>query len=472
MSVIVGWRCAGCGWAPPANETPRFRCPNARPGDGVDHLIARRLELSPGTEEGFPTETPEAREPNPFLRYRSLLGSYQAARLRGMTDARFARRVEALDLRIGEVDGRGFRETPFAVSPRLAGALGLSPEALWIKDETANVSGSHKARHLFGLMLWLETVPELAPANARLGIASCGNAALAAAVVARAAERSLEVFVPPDAHPAIARRLIELGARLVPCPREKEGAGDPCFLRFRQAVEHGVLPFTCQGPESGLVIEGGQTLAWEMASQLAASRKAIDRVFVQVGGGALATAVIQGLYEAFRLGALDRMPAIHAVQTAGGAPLARAWRRLAAHLLREAVPDEPYAAPVAAAELAQRLAEVPQAKIEAGLEHAVRHRGEFMWPWETPPKSLATGILDDETYDWAAVCRGMLATGGFPIVASEGQIARAHALAREHTGISADPTGTAGLAGLLTALDVEVVPRDESHAVLFTGVER
>jgi threonine synthase len=95
-----------------------------------------------------------------------------------------------------------------------------------------------------------------------------------------------------------------------------------------------------------------------------------------------------------------------------------------------------------------------------------------MWPWETPPKSLATGILDDETYDWAAVCRGMLATGGFPIVASEGQIARAHALAREHTGISADPTGTAGLAGLLTALDVEVVPRDESHAVLFTGVER
>jgi hypothetical protein len=30
---------------------------------------------------------------------------------------------------------------------------------------------------------------------------------------------------------------------------------------------------------------------------------------------------------------------------------------------------------------------------------------------------VATGILDDETYDWRAVVEGMLTTGGRPLVA-------------------------------------------------------
>ncbi len=485
MTPTIHWRCSGCGWQPAPLEPPPFRCPAAQPGDGIDHVLARRLEIASAPA---PAETGEsdARAPfassesNPFLRYRTLLGSYQTARRRGEADARFVRRVQELDAAIAAVDGSGFRETPLLAADELAAVLRLPAGSLRVKDETGNVSGSHKGRHLFGLMLWLDTAPELAAAGGRLGIASCGNAALAAAVVAAAAERSLEVFVPPDAHPAVARRLIELGARLVPCPRVGEAAGDPCYLRFRQAVEHGVLPFTCQGPENGLVIEGGQTLAWEIVSQLAGVDRAIDRIFVQVGGGALARAIIAGLEEAVTLGALPRMPAVHAVQTTGGAPLARAWRRLAARLLGEKPPPisnttpdaTPYAIPGEAAELAGRLQEVPASEIEAALGYAARHRADFMWPWEALPRSVATGILDDETYDWWAVCRGMLTTGGFPIVASEEQLTRAHELAHEHTAIAADPTGTAGLAGLIAALDDGAVPHDESSAVLFTGVER
>jgi threonine synthase len=34
-----------------------------------------------------------------------------------------------------------------------------------------------------------------------------------------------------------------------------------------------------------------------------------------------------------------------------------------------------------------------------------------MWPWEEPPHSVASGILDDETYDWLAVLRGVVAPG-------------------------------------------------------------
>ena len=65
------------------------------------------------------------------------------------------------------------------------------------------------------------------------------------------------------------------------------------------------------------------------------------------------------------------------------------------------------------------------------------------------PQSIAHGILDDETYDWLAVVEGMLATGGAPVVVDEETLARRTTLAREATGIDVDPTGSAGLAGLL-----------------------
>jgi hypothetical protein len=63
----------------------------------------------------------------------------------------------------------------------------------FIKDETNNVTQSHKAQHLFNLMVssLFVLLDELAPAPAvrntcRLAVASCGNAGLAAAKFASA----------------------------------------------------------------------------------------------------------------------------------------------------------------------------------------------------------------------------------------------------------------------------------------------
>ena len=93
-----------------------------------------------------------------------------------------------------------------------------------------------------------------------------------------------------------------------------------------------------------------------------------------------------------------------------------------------------------------------------------------MWPWETTPHSIATGILDDETYDWLGVVDGMLATGGEPIVVSEARLEEANRRARAATGIRVDHTGSAGLAGWLERQDAEA-PGEDS-AVLLTGVIR
>ena len=427
---MVRFACHGCGAEVDPAAAPPFRCPaSGRPGDEVDHLLAPRDAPAP-FGEGASAE--------PYLRYRALLSPYRLLREAGLPDQAWLDLAGELDRAVAAVDGRGFRVTPLSLHPALARAAGHQGP-LWVKDETGNVSGSHKARHLMLVMLYLRVLEAARlPAGEglrarRLAIASCGNAALAAAVVARAAGWPLDVFVPPDAEEAVVARLAELGASRTVCERRPGEAGDPCVLRFREAVAGGAIPFGVQGPDNGLAIEGGRTLAWELADTWRAAGAAPDVVYVLVGGGALASAVAQGLGQAVSAGVLPRAPRLVPVQTEGCAPLERAWRRLG---------DTP-------------------------LDEAARHRGRFMWPWEATPHSAAHGILDDETYDWWAIAQGMRASGGAPVVAPEAAVLRAHALARPHAGIAASATGTSGLAGLLAA-----PAPGQSVAVLLTGVER
>ncbi|HSP33106.1 MAG TPA: pyridoxal-phosphate dependent enzyme, partial [Thermoanaerobaculia bacterium] len=323
--------------------------------DDVDHVM--RISVPADADAFFDNE------PDPFIRYRKMTYAWRTAIANGMTDAEFIAIVRRL-------------ETPFRVT-----SLSRSGN-VWIKDETSNVGGSHKARHMMGLAIWLAVAERLDPtiAKQRLAIASCGNAALAAAIVARAAGKTLDVFIPTDANERVVARLQQLGAHITRCERREGERGDPAYLRFREAVERGALPFTTQGNENGLSIEGCHTLAWEIVSQLGTN--ALDAFYIQVGGGALASACIAAFGVAHEAGVLKRMPRIHAVQTQVS-PLKRAWDRV------------------------------------GDLDYAIHHRSKFMWPWESAPHSVAHGIIDDETYDWAAVVRGMRETGGWPIVVSE-----------------------------------------------------
>ncbi len=305
-----------------------------------------------------------------------------------------------------------------------------------MKDETGNVAGSHKARHLFTALLHLRAAELLGLApwsgtsdRPRLAIASCGNAALAAATLARAAAWPIEVFVPDWADPAIVARLTDLDAVITTCERRADDPpGDPTVLRFREAVDAGAVPFSVQGPDNALCLDGGRTIGWEISEipDADVSSQAPDRVFVQVGGGAFAACV----GAAFRAAGVH--PIVHAVQTAGCAPLALAWDRA------------------------------------GGDDRPERRWAELMTPWPGP-HSIADGILDDETYDWIGVFEAMRDCGGTPVVASEELIVRAHELASA-TGINVSPTGSAGLAGLL-AIRGEV-DDGERVAVIFSGVAR
>jgi threonine synthase len=463
--------CDGCGFeAPPGAPVP-LRCPAARPGDDVDHVLRRTLDPSriafPATEAA-----------NPFETYRTLFHAYHVARALGQGDADYVALVRGLDEHVAVIDGHGFMPTPLVAHEALRERLAMTGRIV-VKDETGNVAGSHKARHLMGTAVELEIGAALngRTRSAPLAIASCGNAALAAAVVAAAWGRELHVFVPTEAEPAILLRLTDLRARVTVVQRDPHVPGDPTYRALRRAVDGGAIPFTCQGPENAFAIEGGETLGYELVAQLAGSGTALDRLFVQVGGGALAASVAGALDESHALGRLERLPRIHAVQSRNVQPLVRAYRHVVEYLaprlgIEEEVP-EPGAPPGAWHGLADRLRDaVAGVPGDTELATVPRRRSSFMWPWEGEPRSVAGGIVDDETYDWFAVVRAMLRTGGFPVVADEAGLRAANALGRATTGIDADPTGTAGLAGFMALHDSGGIDPAETIGLLFTGVRR
>lgn len=419
-------QCSGCDAIVPEDDLLSFSCPSRGAGD-FDHVLrVHETRLA----DTWPSDAYRG-EANPFLRYRRSSYSYRLGLARGMTDADYVRIVNELDQALASID------RPLQVTPLVrADALGT-----WVKNETVNVSGSHKARHLVGTALHLAVAEHVTgnAIDAPLAIASCGNAALAAAVVAKAAGRTLRVFVPPSADSSVVARLDALGAERVTCERRgSDAAGDPCYLRFREAVAQGALPFSCQGGDNALALVGGHTLGWELIEQCRAAP--VDHIFVQVGGGALASSLMQAFAMAQQAGIISATPRFHAVQTDNAHPLARAWSRL-----QQAGGD---------------------------LSYARSHRSEFMWPWESPPSSIAGGILDDETYDWYSIVTHVQGSQGSVITVSESELRAAQKLAQSHTGIPVCHTGAAGFAGLVKARALGQIGDNDSTLVLFTGVIR
>lgn len=489
-SLATRFVCSGCRYEIPAREPFPFACPHG--GDGRDHVLVRHLALEKValTANDALLEALLDSEPNPYVRYRRAFHSYRVALVSGMSDEAYVAHVRELDARVAEADklarsadlGTGFRETPFAPHEALASAARFAGGSLWVKDETNNVSGSHKARHLMGIAIWLSITETLGllPYTTRppLAIASCGNAALAATVIAHALRWRLLVFVPSDADESVVASMRALNAEIQVCPREPGMRGDPCVQSFHDAVEDGAIPFGCQGPDNGMTIEGGLSLGYEMAGSLFGRKETLSDIIVQVGGGALASSVFQAFFEtatrvreaenADASPAAMQLPRMHTVQTDGAYPLRRAWENLV-----DRVAERLVEAPADDAQAAAMLREQShREQVVEELDYAAAHRRKFMWPWESTPHSIATGILDDETYDWFALLRAMAFSGGIPAVTDEITLRRANKIARETTAAKVSVTGSSGLAGLLTLLLSPESLGAGNAALLFTGAKR
>ena len=141
------FRCHGCGaTVDPARVLP-FRCPNA---------AGRRRRRSCAGRAPTEARLPERDERNPFLRYRRCCRRTVWPVPPACPTTPGARWSENLTRRWRRRRAR-LPHHAHVEQPALAAALGLAT-TLWVKDETRNVSGSHKARHLMGVMLYLRVL--------------------------------------------------------------------------------------------------------------------------------------------------------------------------------------------------------------------------------------------------------------------------------------------------------------------------
>jgi threonine synthase len=465
-----------------------FSCLDRRPRE--EHTLRRVLPSGLEVSDGIQTSwAAGSRQTFDVLRH-----SISAHRLLGHD--RYHRVLERVAEQLLRMEDRDFKVTPLTEEPALASAIGRTGR-LWVKDETGNVTGSHKGRHLMATLLYLEALRKLKGESIKkvLAIYSCGNAALGASAVARAGGYELHAFVPEDVDPTVTAMLTERRALVERIPRSTTGEGDPCYLAFRKAInERGWIPFACAGNDNWSNIEGGATLGWEMVMQLLDRSETIDSVVIQVGGGALARSVAQAFEEALQLGFISELPRIHVCQPEGGFPFVRAYLLALAEIARRSgrsfdLSYDHGADPVvqlqrtkafarARADQIQEVAAFVQRSFDSPLVQSVLKDmagkpGHFMWPWDgAVPHSLAHGILDDVTYDWYYLLRAVLRSGGRAEILAEDTIHTAYEMAQHHTGIPVCPTGASGLAGLMQLTDSGAIDRGESAGLFFTGFDR
>jgi len=424
---------------------------------------------------------------NPYIEYRKHLDVYHYAQQQGVSDSDYVKLVEELDSQVAALWGSGFSQTPL-IDLQLDSVEQSGPVvgSVLAKVETGNVSGSHKARHLFGLVI-RHAIDHTDRANQPLAIASCGNAALAAAVVAGATGYDLQVFVPESADPAVLEQLDRFGAHINVCSRAPGVDGDPCLATMLERVDAGAEAFTVQGPICPDSIDGARTLGLELAAQLDEREVWPDHIWIQIGGGALATAVLDGLARAIndpgRTGGTGeapgradrRLPRLHPVQARSAHPYIAGWQRISA-VLYERFEVSAEAPP---ADQAQQLAEaVAAAAAEGGqpvaayLSVLLEEQAALMTTWPGEPHSVASGILDDLTYDWRTVMAHQIATGGWPVSVDESTFVNAAKAVEAQATPPPDETGAAGLAGLLHAAQAASFDRSALHVVLLTGMRR
>jgi threonine synthase len=266
-----------------------------------------------GQPDGLPTVCPSCGQPW-LVRYpdRRLSLTDRAEIHRGHGMWRFRRFLPLAEGEAPVTLGEG--DTPLLRLERAGRALGF--DALWVKDESTNPTGSFKARGL-----------AMAVTRAVLGgaesfvVPTAGNAGVALAAYAARAGRPARVYAPSTTPRTILEQIRWFGGDLELIDGH---IGDCGRLALEFARETGAFPMaTLREPYR---IEGKKTLGLEIARQL--GWQLPDAVVYPAGGGTGLIGMWLAFAELLQLGwAEGKMPRLYAVQSRGCAPVVAAVAR-------------------------------------------------------------------------------------------------------------------------------------------------
>ena len=299
--------------------------------------------------------------------------------------------------------------TPLYPSRRLARHLDLN--ALWIKDDGRQPTASFKDRaSAVALVKAREKGAEI------ITTASTGNAAAALSGLCASMQQANVIFVPETAPQAKIAQLLVFGSRVFLVKGTYNDAFELCLKATRTYGWYnrntGFNPY---------MTEGKKTAAYEICEQL--GWKAPDRIFVSVGDGCIIGGLHKGLKDLFALKWIDKMPKLMGVQAAGSNYIYAAWKN------KEDIITKP---PINA---------------------------------QTVADSISAGLPRDRIKALAAVNE----TGGAFICVEDTDILEAIPELARATGVFAEPAGAAAYAGLVKAVDEQLVSGDDRIVVLNTG---
>ena len=297
--------------------------------------------------------------------------------------------------------------TPIVEAPALARELSLS--ALFVKDDGRNPTGSFKDRaSAVGVTRarWL--------GRREVTCSSTGNAASSLAGFAAEAGLKAYIFVPASAPEAKVAQLLVYGAKVLLV----EGTYEDAFHTCQDSVaEFGWYNRNCA--INPYLVEGKKTCGLEIAEQMGDALP--DVVTVALGDGCTTAGIWKGLIEMKRHGVIGRLPRILAVQAEGAAPLAKTFER----------------------------------------------GDERIDPVEA--STIADSINVGSPRNGVKALRAVRASGGAVVTASDEAILSWIPRLARATGVFAEPTGVAALAGLETAIARGLVARGESVLHVATG---
>lgn len=288
----------------------------------------------------------------------------------------------------------------------------INQDALWLKDESRNPTGSFKDR---AISLCVSMAKEMG--YGKVVVASSGNGAASAAAYGAKAGIKTVVVVPETTPAAKIAHASTCGAEIIRVPGPFNCSYETAqkYAKREKALN---LTTTFLSP---IGVEGYKTIAFELYLQ---RRKVPDYVFIPVGAGPILYGIWKGFSELAAGGMVKKIPRLVGVQSAGCAPIVRAWRQ-----------------------------------------------GSKTCAWEKPA-GIASAISDpltgyEENGDltvWA-----LRASDGFGIEVDDKEILEAGKLLAREEGIFVEPSSAAALAGLRKAKQEEKLENQKEAAVILTG---
>ena len=307
--------------------------------------------------------------------------------------------------------------TPLYKAEHLGRGLGLAN--LWLKDDGLNPTGSFKDRASAVVVAKAKEIG----VNA-ITTASTGNAGAALAGLSASAHIPAIIFAPRTAPEAKVAQLLIYGARVFLVKGTYDQAFDLSLAASKEfgwySRNTGYNPFTA---------EGKKTASFEICDQLTLQKpensntgwSSPDRIFVAVGDGNIITGLWKGLRDLQALGWIEKMPKLMGVQSEGAAACYNAWKA-----------GTDTISPVDA---------------------------------HTISDSICVGFPRDGT----RAVRAVRETDGAYFTVTDEEVLRAMSTLAHDEGVFAEPAGATSYAGLVKAVQDNVVDPDEEIVVLVTG---